>query len=497
MKRHYLLLVTLLTFNLTQKTFSQDTISLNLFEAIELAQRQSLNAFLAKNTYLSGYWQYRSFKGEMLPSINLSTFTGNYSAGNTWINKDQAYEFRENFNSGIGIGIAQKVFATGGTLRAFSLLNRRRNFINHSTPLMYNTNPVNLSYFQPLNGYNELKWRKKLRPLEYEIEKKTFISNQQDIAQNTVEIFFDMVSAQTDLNIAKFNFANADTLYRIGSGRFEIGTITQDEKLDLELSLLNAKNRLTRAELNMQRIQTRLNSFLRLPNGSKVNCFIPEHIPSIQVDADQTLEKAIENNPDMLSFERRIIQENRNVAKARSARFNSNLNLKYGYERSYLNENELYQTPYGTNKGVSLSLEMPIIDWGKTRGEYLMAKSKREITKYSIEQNKLDFEQNVVNTAMEFNLQKDQVSIAQKANEVGQMGFEVTKQRFLIGKVDVIKLNAARQGMESARQSYIRSLKNYWNYYYAIQKLTLHNIETNEKLTADFEKIVEDQRFGN
>lgn len=49
--------------------------------------------------------------------------------------------------------------------------------------------------------------------------------------------------------IAKTNYANADTLYKIGMGRFQVGTVTQDELLKLELSLLNAEQALSMAQL--------------------------------------------------------------------------------------------------------------------------------------------------------------------------------------------------------------------------------------------------------
>jgi outer membrane protein TolC len=91
---------------------------------------------------------------------------------------------------------------------------------------------------------------------------------------------------------------------------------------------------------------------------------------------------------------------------------------------------------------------------------------------------------------MEFNLQADQVLNTAKADTIAQMGYDVTQQRFLIGKVDVTKLNLARNDQEKARRAYIAALRMYWNYYYTIRQLTLFDFESDITLSEDFDRIV-------
>ncbi len=106
-----------------------------------------------------------------------------------------------------------------------------------------------------------------------------------------------------------------------------------------------------------------------------------------------------------------------------------------------------------------------------------MAESNREVVRISVNQEKMDFEQNIIMNVMEFNLQADQVLSTAKADTIAQLGYDVTQQRFLIGKVDVTKLNLARNDQEKARRAYINALRSYWNYYYTIRQLTLFDFE--------------------
>ena len=103
----------------------------------------------------------------------------------------------------------------------------------------------------------------------------------------------------------------------------------------------------------------------------------------------------------------------------------------------------------------------------------------------------LDFLLHIIMNVMEFNLQGNQVVNSAKADTIAQMKYDVTQQRFLIGKQVVTNLNIARNDRESAKRAYIRSLRSYWNYYYSIRRLTLFDFDRNITLSEDFDKIVE------
>jgi outer membrane protein TolC len=70
------------------------------------------------------------------------------------------------------------------------------------------------------------------------------------------------------------------------------------------------------------------------------------------------------------------------------------------------------------------------------------------------------------------------------------MGFDVTMRRFKIGKLDVTKLNLARNDLENARRAFINALRKYWISYYQIRQLTLFDFDKGSDLTADFDKVL-------
>lgn len=88
-------------------------------------------------------------------------------------------------------------------------------------------------------------------------------------------------------------------------------------------------------------------------------------------------------------------------------------------------------------------------------------------------------------------MQQDILAIVAKADTVAQMGYDVTKQRFMIDKVDIIKLNSARNALDAARRNYISSIAQFWSSYFNLRRLTLYDFESNLTLQQDFDQLLE------
>lgn len=472
----------------------KEAINLGLNEVVGIAAQSSLDAFRYKNMYLASYWEFRYYKADKLPSLNLEATPMDFNhyrkrEYNFQTNEDQ-YVLRDYLNSDMALQINQKVGFTGGSFFLSSELGMVKN-LGGDQVTSYQATPVSIGYSQSLNGFNALRWQSKIEPIKYEKARKSFIQAQENLAMKSTSMFFDLVEAQIQLKIATNNMSNADTLYKIGKGRFQVGTVTQDELLNLELNQLNSQQALSKANLEVLRAQSSLNSYLTLDKATQINCQVPSQIPDLQIKADVALDLALKNNPEILDQEQQTLEQNREVARAKSETgLNTSLFAVYGLNQSSENFDMVYDQPDQSQR-MRVGLSIPLVDWGRRKGRLMMAESSREVANARIRQARIDFEQNIFQSVMEFNLQAEQVKNAAKADTVAQKGYEVTFQRFLIGKVDVIKLNIARNDLESARKAYINSVKTYWNYFYRLRMLTLFDFVKAENLTAEYDKIIQ------
>ncbi|HKL31033.1 MAG TPA: TolC family protein [Tangfeifania sp.] len=475
------------------KTSSQEKQLLSLENVIDIASQQSLDAFRNENMYLSSYWEFRYYKADRLPNLSLEATPINYNRSMQKVynydqNRDE-YKLREYIDSEAALLLNQNVGFTGGRIFARSELNLSQK-LGDDRNSSYSSTPVSIGYFQPLSGYNRFKWETKIEPLKFEKAKKEFIQSQEELAIKATRLFFDLVDAQIEVKIAETNFSNADTLFTIGQGRFQVGTVTQDELLNLELNFMNSRLALTRANLGLERARAELNSFLGFDKDTKIECLIPTDLPDLQIRADKAVTMALTNNPEILNQKQRLIEEDQrvNVAKSENG-VSGDLYALYGLNQNASNFSNVYKDPLDRQL-LRIGVNIPILDWGRRKGQLAMARSNREVVRISINQEKIDFEQDVIMNVMEFNLQANQVKNTAKADTIAEMGYEVTQQRFLIGKLDVTKLNLARNDREQARRAYINSLRTYWNYFYNLRRLTLYDFESEKTLSENFDRIV-------
>ncbi len=488
------IIILLISLLLSASVFAQDKKVMSLQDVIEMASRQSLDAFINKNMYLSSYWEFRYFKADRLPSLTLDATPLNYNRSvqkvyNYDENRDEFVE-RESFDSDLSLMLNQNVGLTGGQVFLQSNLSMTQK-LGDDNVSSYSSTPFMIGYSQNINGYNRLKWQSKIEPVKFEKAKKQFIQDQENLSIKASRLFFDLLDAQIEVTISETNLANADTLFTIGKGRFQVGTVTQDELLDLELSFMNAQLALTKAKLSLDRAEASLNSFLSLDKNTKIECQIPDNLPELQINALEAVDKAMTNNPEIIDQQQRLLEQDQRVKVAQSETgVSGDIFALYGLNQNSEDFNKVYQEPLDQQR-VSIGVKIPILDWGRRKGQLSMAKSNREAVRLSINQEKIDFEQNIVMNVMEFNLQGIQVTNSAKADTIAQLKYDVTQQRFLIGKQDITRLNIARNDREQARRAYINSLRSYWNYYYSIRRLTLFDFEQNTTLSEDFDKLVE------
>ncbi|MFO7939537.1 MAG: TolC family protein [Bacteroidales bacterium] len=466
---------------------------LTLEQVIQLAREQSPAAILAKHQFRAQYWQFRTHKAGLRPSVTLNLDFPQFNRSlQKYKNPDGSYTYLEDFanTTTASVSMNQNIGLTGGQLFVRSDLQRLDEFgdiDNHS----YMSTPISVGYRQPILFFNEYKWAKKIEPLRYEQAEKQYVATMEAVAAKAAQDFFSLALAQQTLAEAKVNYSNADTLYKIAQGRYEIGTIAENELMQMELSFLNAGRNLNQARVDLEYGKLKLRSFLGFNEKVDLQLIISKEIPDVNVEYEQALALAESNNPQVMGFDLSLVESEREVAAARAEKgLKADLFASFGLTQRAQDFDEVYINPQD-QQGFRVGIEMPLLDWGLGKGRYKMAQSDLEVTRATVKRDQIDFRQSLFVQVMQFNLQDDQLAIAAKSDTIAQKRYDLTKQRFLIGKVDVLDLNVALEEKDRAKKEYVRQLSQYWSDYFALRQLTLYDFLKKEELSADFEQLVE------
>ena len=460
---------------------------LTLEETINRANNQSTDALIAKQSFSNSYWEYRSFKASNLPSVTLGATLPeiNQTITPQNINGEQSYASNKYITAYANLSVTQKIGITGGTISLNSYLSGVHN-VEYENPSPFLSYPINVEFTQPIFTYNQYRWDRKIKPLKYSQAKRKYLEDIEQVAISATNYFFALLQAQVEKKIANTNLSNYDTLYRIAKGRFQLGKIAENDLLQLELNFLQAQAAVENADLALDNAQFQFKSYIRLQDSTLVILMPPGNINFFKIDPNEAVRLANENSSTALDFKKRLLEAASSVNMAKmDGRFDANIHALIGLQQSGPTIPDAYTNPVDQRQA-SLGITIPILDWGVAHGKIKMAQSQQEIVQNSVEQETIDFMRNVYLKAIQFNMQQNQLKIAAKSDTVARKSYEVTKGRYLIGKINsILDLNNAQIATDNSEKNYYYALQTYWRSYFEIRKLTLFDFRQKEPLRFD------------
>jgi len=456
---------------------------LSLTEVIQLAISQSTAALRAETIKENRYWQYRTYRSNYVPQLELSGTLPDFNRSFTpVIQQDGTTQFREVFinNSNLTLGISQTIAATGAQIFINSRLDRFDDFENKLTT--YSGNPAVIGIIQPLFSFNQLKWDKRIEPLRYEESKRDFVEQKEEISRIASGLFFEVLIAQISLKIARLNVQSNDTIYQIAQGRYALGKIPENDLLQLELNLMNSRQQVAQANLDLETSTLSLKSYLGFKEDVAFDLLVPNVLPGFAVDEQLALKEANENRQEAIAFQRRKLEAEREVARATGdTGLNANLFATFGLTNQANNLSGVYQSPQDQQR-VRIGFSIPIIDWGRQQSRVKRAEANRKLVEYTVDQDRINFEQEVFTLVKQFKMLRDQITITSQSDLISQRRYTISKNRYLIGKISITDLSLALTEKDSAKRTYINSLRDFWDAYYNLRRLTLYDFENNLRL---------------
>lgn len=487
-----ILFTLLIVFSAMSEASGANQVKLSLQDAIRLANDSSLTAFRNRNLYASGYWEWRTFKANRLPSLALDVTPARYYRYITQRYDSQndidVYRSQQMYTASAGLSVTQNVDFLGGSLYLQSDFEYMRNF-GSIKGNQFSTIPVRLGYRQDLIGFNTFRWERRIEPMKYEKVKREFIYNMETVSEDVVNHFFNLALAQTELRLAEENLATSDTLLSIGERRFKIASISQADLLTLRLDRVNAQNTLENARIEIKRARLSLATYLGLDSDTEIEVTLPGKPRIVAIPEERALEYARENSPVVMQHRQAVLEAEREVNRTRvQSWFNASLDASIGFNQVARTFGEAYRHPLQQDL-VSLSISVPLVDWGVRKGKYNIARNTLNVAQIAARQEELSLEQDVTITLRDFESRQRLVSTAVEALDLADMAYAQTRQRFIIGKADINSLTLSHNRQQEASKNYITSLQNYWLSYYKIRKLTLHDFELDVPIQAQFDAV--------
>ncbi len=462
--------------------------SFSIEDVIGRAHSQSPTFRQVETRRENRFWQYRTYQTNYSPQVRLISNNAGplYVNGiNRIVQPDGSIQYIpvNQFNPGLNLALQQPIQWTGGMVSVNTIWNYFNDISNANR--QWSGTPINILLNQPILAYNQLKWDRKIEPVRFEESKRDYAESMEQIARDAVGLFFDVLQAQVNLQIATYNLANNDTIYQIERGRYNIGTTSEDKLLQVELQLLRSRQDVAQARLDLQTASLQLRTYIGLRTGEPFELVLPEVIPEFAVEEVEALQHAKETRSAYIAFERRKLEADAAVAEARGQLYQVSLTAAYGLNNTGATLSEVYIDP-SKQQFANVTFNVPIVDWGRRKAMMRTAHANKRLVDYVISQDEVTFEQEILTQVRQFEMLRQQIDITKKSDEVALKRYNVAQNRYLIGKIDITNLNIALTEKDAAKRSYLLALKSFWTAYYDLRRLTLYDFAGKKYLYNPF-----------
>lgn len=464
---------------------------LTLDEAVTMARARSVDAATALNELRSAYWTYRTFRADLLPEVTFEATVPSYNKQySSYQQADGSYTYVRNDYLQLNgqFSVSQRIWPTGGTLSFVTSLDFLRQ-LSGEKGNRYMSIPVALTLSQPVFGVNDVKWSRRIEPVRYSEAKANFISETEEVAMTAITYFFNLLIAKENVESERQNVANAEKLYEVAQAKRKMGQISENDLLQIELTLLTARSTLTSYESTMKSYMFQLQSFLDISDAVEIEPVVPDAIPVEEVRYGEALDLAWEHNAFSRNVRRRQLEADYAVATAKGNLREINLFAQVGYTGTDNSFTGAY-SGLKDNQVVQIGVKIPLVDWGKRRGKVKVAESEREVVQSQLRKETMDFKQDLFILVERFNNQHGQLGLAQRSSEIAQRRYDTNVETFMLGRISTLDLNDSQQSKDEARTALINQLFYYWYYYYQLRSLTLWDFARSAPIDADIEAVL-------
>ena len=323
------------------------------------------------------------------------------------------------------------------------------------------SNNLSLSFQQPIFTYNRTNLA--LRELELNLENASlsYAIQKLSLERNVTQSFFNVYQNKMRVEIAMEEYENQKNSYQVIKNKVDAGISAMEEFYQAELNLATSESNVQNHRVALD---NSLDSFKRLVGISLFDEILVmadiTHQP-VEVDLQNALDHGLKHRMELRQREIQIENSQFDLIQT-SARneFKGNITLSYGVIGMDERLPDMYETPR-QNRGISLSVDIPLHDWGEKRSRIKASKAIMRTNELSLEEEKNDIV--IVIRQVYRNLKNlvSQIGIARQSERNAQLTYDINLERYKNGDLTSMDLNLFQTQLSQKKMNLVMALINY------------------------------------
>ena len=434
------------------------TARLNLVRSQENlnAQNAALKSQFSLSVNPIGYTQDRSFN-ELISKWNSTKTTESYGT----------------------FTVAQPIILTDASISLVDKFGYKDSYSEYagSTTKGFSNN-LALNIDQPLFTYNRTKLQLKELQLALENTQLSYAIQLLALEKDVSTSFYQVYQAQQSLEIARQAYENMQKSYEVSKNKVEAGLLAREEMFQAELNLATTKSDFENDQVTYENAKDNFKIAIGMSLYDDLIVLPNIAVDTVRVDVAFAIDQGLNSRMELRQRKISIESSEFDLIQTKALNeFKGNLGLSIGLFGDNEKFGNIYENPTD-NESVSLSLTIPLWDWGERKSRIKASEASIESAKVSLEEEQSSIILSIRKVYRNLLNLQNQIEIARKNVVNAQLAYDLNLEKYKNGDLTGMDLSIYQNQLSEKQLSYTNSLISY--------KLELLNLKI--QTLYDFEK---------
>jgi outer membrane protein TolC len=465
---------------------AQGADTLTFASAAALAMRQSPEMVRARMGLEQSRILYDAAKSALLFQLNLKLSPFTYSNDLQLTNTFNTWNTTRSTQSSGQLQLSQPILWTGGTLGLDGSLGWEDLYTSlfNRTSQSYDYRAA-ISYSQPLLIYNQRKADLRQQQLTFENARLSYAMKALSMEADIAGDYYSLYQNQMDFQIAREECNNARQSYEVAETGVNAGRAAKAELYQAAINLAQSQSGMDNKEVAWQNAAEAFKQRLGIPLDSEIVLAIDTSSPIVTIDLQKALSTGLQKRMELRQAAIAIENARADCLKTRSSSsVSGNLSASYGLAGNKGKWEGLFDTP-AKSQNVSLSLQVPLWDFGAGRARVKASHVGLEQTRLSLDDEKAAIELAIRKECRSIQNVQTQISIARQALQYAVLTYDINFEKYRQGGLSALDLNQYQLQLSQAKSALIGAIVNYRIELLNMKTQCLWDFQTNEPVIPE------------
>lgn len=411
-----------------------------------------------------------------------------YSKNRSYNEPLQQWIDTETTSSSGDLSIAQPILWTDGTVslnNKFQWLDSESSLGGGSGAETGFNNSLNLRLDQPIFTYNKRKQQLKEIEFDYENAQLNYAIQALNVEKQVTQYFYDLYQKQMELITSLEEWENRKKSFEIIKNKVDAGLTAREEMMQAELDMMSSQSTVQNNEVQLENIKDNYKQLMGLPIEEEIMVIAEVSVLPVDVDLREASDYALSNRMEIRQRQISIeLGQFDIIATNAQNEFEGNVALSVGLFGNDEKFPDIYNT-VNNNQDVSLTLNIPLWDWGEKKAKMKAAQAALKEKEYNLDDEKKNIIMGIRQVHRNLRNTLIQIDIARKNEENAQLTYEINLEKYKNGDLTSMDLNLFQNQLTEKKNTLTGALISYKMELLNMKLQTLYDFENKVSILPD------------